>query len=96
MINCFADQQVALAASDTFALERLPAPAHSPYGADTDHGMMHQKLIDLLGMSIGELWKLDELAEDCARDRRYECLLTVKPLNFTGGVGSPAMQPAVE
>jgi len=95
-IDWFADHQVALAASDTFALERLPAVADSPFGSDTDHGMMHQELIALLGLPIGELWKLDELGEDCDLDRRYECLLTVKPLNLTGGVGSPANATAIK
>ena len=89
-IDWFADHRVALAASDTFALERFPAVAHSPYGADTNHGMMHQELIALLGLPIGELWKLDDLSLDCAADQRYQCLLTVKPLNLVGGVGSPA------
>ncbi len=89
-IDWFATHRVALAASDTFALERLPAVAGSTFGADTDAGMMHQDLIALLGLPIGELWKLDELSAACATDRRYEFLLTVKPLNLTGGVGSPA------
>lgn len=95
-IEWFADHRIALAASDTFALECLPAVSGSPFGADTDHGMMHQDLIALLGLPIGELWKLDELSVDCAADGRYECLLTVKPLNLTGGVGSPANATAVK
>ncbi|MGW5383415.1 cyclase family protein [Nocardia sp. NPDC003963] len=95
-IDWFADHRVALAASDTFALECLPAVEKSPFGADTDHGMMHQELIALLGLPIGELWKLDELGEDSARDRCYECLLTVKPLNLVGGVGSPANATAIK
>ncbi|MGY3555503.1 cyclase family protein [Williamsia sp. R60] len=95
-IDWFADRQVALAASDTFALERLPAVPGSPFGADTDHGMMHQDLIALLGLPIGELWKLSDLAADCANDHVYECLLTVKPLNLVGGVGSPANAVAIK
>jgi kynurenine formamidase len=95
-IDWFADHHVALAASDTFALERFPAVAHSPYGADTDRGMMHQELIALLGLPIGELWKLDDLSLDCATDHRYQCLLTVKPLNLVGGVGSPANATAIK
>ncbi|WP_433754804.1 cyclase family protein [Nocardia sp. CA-135398] len=95
-IEWFAEHRVALAASDTFALERLPAVPGSPFGADTDHGMMHQELIALLGLPIGELWKLDELGADCATDGRYDCLLTVKPLNLTGGVGSPANATAIK
>jgi hypothetical protein len=41
-------------------------------------------------MPIGELWDLDHLADACAADERYECLLTVSPLPLVGGVGSPA------
>jgi len=58
--------------------------------------MIHQDLIALLGLPIGELWKLDELGADCADDHTYECLLTVKPLNITGGVGSPANATAIK
>lgn len=84
------DHGVALAASDTFALEALPASADSPFGGSTDSGMMHQELIALLGLPVGELWKLDELADACAADGVYESFVVVKPLNLTGGVGSPA------
>lgn len=84
------DHQVGLAASDTFAFEALPARADSPFGGDTDAGMMHQDLIALLGLPLGELWRLRDLADDCARSGCFESLLTVKPLNLTGGVGSPA------
>ena len=38
---------------------------------------------------MGELWKLDDLAADCAADGIYEFFLTYKPLNLVGGVGSP-------
>jgi kynurenine formamidase len=81
---------LAVAASDTFALEALPAAPDSPFGGSTDHGMMHQELIALLGLVVGELWKLDELAAVCAADGVYESLVVIKPLNLTGGVGSPA------
>jgi hypothetical protein len=36
------------------------------------------------------LWDLEALSADCARDAGYECLVTAKPLNLIGGVGSPA------
>ncbi|GIJ49228.1 cyclase [Virgisporangium aliadipatigenens] len=91
------DHEIALVASDTPAVEadpvidsdfRLPGQAPPPRGVDHD-GMLHRPLIALLGMAMGELWKLDELAADCARDGRYEFFLTAKPLNVPGGVGSP-------
>ena len=46
--------------------------------------------IALLGFVIGELWWLDDLAADCTRTGVYDCLVVAKPLNLTGGVGSPA------
>jgi hypothetical protein len=52
--------------------------------------MMHPDLIAMLGVCLGELWKLDELAQDCANDGVYEVMVTCKPLNLVGGVGSPA------
>lgn len=84
------DHELAVAASDTFALEALPSAPASPFGGSTDNGMMHQELIALLGLVVGELWKLDELAAACATDGVYESLVVVKPLNLVGGVGSPA------
>jgi kynurenine formamidase len=86
----FWDHKVAMAASDTFALEALPASPSSGFGGETDRGMIHQELIALLGLPIGELWRLHELAETCALDREYESFIVVKPLNLIGGVGSPA------
>jgi hypothetical protein len=51
--------------------------------------MMHPELIAPLGVHLGELWKLDELAEDCARNGVHECMATAKPLHLVGGVGPP-------
>ena len=44
----------------------------------------------MFGMPIGELWSLDALADDCARDGVYEFFLVAKPLNLPNGVGSPS------
>ncbi len=51
--------------------------------------MMHETIIGLWGMPIGEMFDLDRLAAACAADRRYEFLLTSAPLNKKGGVASP-------
>lgn len=67
-------------------------PARGP----SHNGMLHRPLIALLGLLLGECWKLDELAAACAADGRYEFLLTAKPLNLIGGVGSPANAMAVK
>lgn len=83
------DNHFSAVASDTVAVEVRPGMATSPF-VDNVEGMMHPDLIALLGVSLGELWKLDELAADCAADGVHECMVTAKPLNLVGGVGSPA------
>jgi hypothetical protein len=53
---------------------------------------MHRVLIPLLGMALGELWALDELAERCAADGRWDCMIVAKPLNLTGVRGRHSMR----
>lgn len=91
------EHEIALVAADNLAVEADPVidsdfrtPGERPPEKGVDHsGMLHRPLIALLGMAMGELWRLDELAADCARDGEYEFFLTCKPLNLRGGVGSP-------
>ncbi|GAA5166010.1 cyclase family protein [Amycolatopsis dongchuanensis] len=99
------DHRISLAAADNGGLEAFPVDPGSgwvdpdeppPPRGPSHNGMMHRPLIALLGLVIGELWKLDELAEDCAADGAYEFLLTAKPLNLVGGVGSPPNALAVK
>ena len=98
------DHEIALVAADNLAVEadpvidsdfRTPGEAPPPRGVDHS-GMLHRPLIALLGMAMGELWKLDELAADCAADGVYEFFLTCKPLNLVGGVGSPPNALAIK
>jgi hypothetical protein len=48
-----------------------------------------------MGLCIGELWDLEALAEDAAATGCYESMVVCKPLNLTGGVGSPANATAI-
>jgi kynurenine formamidase len=84
------DLHVAAVAADNPALEAWP-----PASREAD-GFMHTTLIPLLGMPIGELWQLDDLAADCAADGRYEFFFTSAPLNVPGGVGSPPNALAIK
>jgi kynurenine formamidase len=98
------DHEIALVASDTPGVEADPVlesdfryEGERPPERGVDHsGMLHRPLIALLGMAMGELWKLDDLAADCAADGVYEFFLTCKPLNLIGGVGSPPNALAVK
>ena len=98
------DHRVALAAADNVALEVWPATASElSVRADTEGtlpasshtGMLHRILIPLLGLAIGELWQLDELAEACHADGRYDCMVVAAPLRLPGGVGSPSNAVAI-
>jgi len=105
MVEWLWDHGVAVVAADNFALEAWPPAANSPFIAraertgavpTTSHtGLMHRVLIPLLGVAIGELWALDDLAARCADDSVWECFVTVKPLTLTGGAGSPANALAI-
>lgn len=99
------DNQFSVVAADNFALEAWPPVPDSPFVSEAERdgrlprsahtGLLHRILIPLLGMVIGELWALDELADACAADGRYECLVTAKPLTLVGGAGSPANATAI-
>lgn len=98
------DHQIALAAADNVALEAWPptgsrltvrAEEEGRMPASSHSGMLHRLLIPLLGLAIGELWKLDGLADACHDDGRYDCMVVATPLHVTGGVGSPANAMAI-
>ncbi|WP_315973750.1 hypothetical protein [Glutamicibacter sp. M10] len=57
--------------------------------------MMHQEFLAKLGLPLGELWRLGPLARRMSQLKRWDCLLTIKPLNVIGGTGSPANATAV-
>jgi kynurenine formamidase len=76
--------EIAAIATDTWGFEVRPnefdAPAFQP---------LHQVVIPNMGLTIGEMWNLDALADACARGGRYDFLLSAAPLPITGAVGSP-------
>jgi hypothetical protein len=87
------DSRFSVLAADNFALEAYPPPPESPF---YDNGLIHPELIAMLGLVIGELWALDDLADDCAEDEVYEFMVVLKPLNLVGAVGSPANATAIK
>lgn len=50
---------------------------------------MHVRLIRDLGLTIGELWWLEDLAIACAEDNRWEFFLVANPLHVTNAAGAP-------
>ena len=75
------DNGVAAAAADNPTLEAWPMLI--------DDYVLHTPLLSQLGIPIGELWLLDQLAEHCRQERRYEFFLTSAPFNLAGAVSSP-------
>jgi kynurenine formamidase len=88
------EQHIAAVASDSPGLEAIPPPDVSDFGQADD--LLHFHMLSFFGMPIGEMWNLEELAEDCAHDGHYEFFFTSAPLNIPGGVGSPPNALAIK
>ncbi|MDR3070942.1 MAG: cyclase family protein, partial [Propionibacteriaceae bacterium] len=99
------DRHFALIAADNLGVEAYPYTAANdvtlpvspkPEKGPDHNGGLHRPLIPLLGFALGEMFDLEALAADCALDGRYEFFFSAKPLNLTGGVGSPANALAIK
>ncbi|KAI0062143.1 hypothetical protein BV25DRAFT_1916420 [Artomyces pyxidatus] len=67
-------------ASDQPALERWP-PVEDNY--------LHQTILGLWGMPIGEFFDIEALSAACAESGRYTFFFSSWPLNILGGTASP-------
>jgi len=85
------EQEIAAIAADNIALERVPHETAPEMVVP-----LHGNLLRDLGVYIGEIWWLEELAEDCAQDGRYEFFLAAQPLHIPGAVGSPLNPIAIK
>jgi kynurenine formamidase len=82
------DHQVAALVGDNLAVEAFPF--------NREKKVIHHWGIAMLGLVLGELFDLEDLAADCAEDGVYECFFVAKPLMLRGGVGSPANAMAIK
>ena len=82
--------QIAAVASDTWGMEVRPNEIADSFQP------LHQVCIPNMGLTIGEIFFLDDLAEDCARDGVYEFFFVAPPLPITGAVGSPINPLAIK
>jgi kynurenine formamidase len=87
LLQWVTDSGVAALISDNYAVELLPARALSGR-----HPAMplHEHCLFKLGVHLGEIWYLTELARWLRANRRSRFLLTAPPLRLPGAVGSPA------
>ena len=88
------EQHIAAVASDSPGLEAIPPANVSDFMEAND--LLHFHMLSFFGMPIGEMWNLEELADDCANDNCYEFFFTSAPLNIPGGVGSPPNALAIK
>jgi kynurenine formamidase len=91
------DKRISFLGSDTVSVEVFPAPPDPPLLSDSveNRGRLHGQWLARLGILLGELWKLDELAAHSRDTGRSDAFITIKPLNLVGGVGSPPNAVAV-
>ncbi len=90
--NCYwcQDKQVAAICSDTWGVEVRPnetAEVNQPW---------HWVVIPAMGLYMGEMFYLKELADDCEADGIYEFFFCGPPLIITGGTGSPINPQAIK
>ena len=56
----------------------------------------HWVVIPAMGISMGEIFYLKELAADCAADKVFEFFFSAPPLHLPGGAGSPTNPQAIK
>jgi len=67
-----------------------------PNESDVASQPWHWIVIPMIGISMGEIFYLKELAADCADDRVYEFFFCAPPLPITRAVGSPVNPIAIK
>ena len=84
------EMEIAAICMDTWGCEVRPnetTDASQPW---------HWVVIPMIGLSMGEIFFLKDLATDCATDGRYEFFFCAPPLPITGAVGSPINPIAIK
>jgi kynurenine formamidase len=79
----FHRHDVAAVATDTLPFEVIPCQYEDVYLP------VHLLHLVEMGLTQGQNWVLDPLADDCAADGRYTFLLDATPLPLTAGLGTP-------
>lgn len=83
-------KQVAGIATDTWGAEVRPNES------DDANQPWHWISIPIMGLTVGEIFDLAELAKECAEDKKYEFLFVAPALPVTGAVASPVNPLAIK
>jgi hypothetical protein len=88
LLRWVTDSGLSVLISDNYAVEGVPArEGHGDHHASMP---LHEHCLFKLGVHLGELWYLSELADWLRANKRSRFLLTAPPLRLPGAVGSPA------
>jgi kynurenine formamidase len=86
LLRWITDTGLAALAADNYAVEAHPAVSHEGSCATLP---LHEHCLFKLGVNLGEIWYLTELANWLRMHERSRFLLTAPPLRLPGAVGSP-------
>ena len=84
------EKEIAAICTDTWGCEVRPnetTEAQQPW---------HWVVIPMIGITMGEIFVVDDLADDCTADGVYEFFFCAPPLPITGGCGSPLNPIAIK
>jgi hypothetical protein len=88
LLRWVTDSGLAVLIADNYAVEGVPArPGHGDHHASMP---LHEHCLFKLGVHLGEMFYLSELADWLRAHGRSRFLLTAPPLRLPGAVGSPA------
>ncbi len=83
-------QEIAAICADTWGCEVRPNET------DEANQPWHWVVIPAIGIAMGEIFYLKELAADCAEDGVYEFFFSAPPLHMPGACGSPINPQAIK
>ncbi|ABK71380.1 cyclase family protein [Mycolicibacterium smegmatis] len=85
----FVEHEIAALATDTWGAEVQPNDTPGVFQP------LHLILLANAGMTIGEIFDLERLADVCRQQERYEFFFVAPPLPITAAVGSPVNPLAI-
>ncbi|CAK45479.1 hypothetical protein CBS63078_3587 [Aspergillus niger] len=78
-----------------FAAVAGDSPTFEAWPPEKEDGFIHQQILALWGMPLGEMWDFETLARRCREIGRWVVFVTSAPANVVGGVGSHANAMAI-